>query len=94
MERCSLSIWHGFDNRIQHVEDISLADAIKLKEEYRKEAILYSGKHPRPDNVLYCVIEHDDKKQNSNCCKNCKTGSITRRLSLLGPEAGACESPY
>lgn len=61
MERCSLSIWHGFDNRIQHIEDISLADALKLKEEYRKEAILYSGKHPRPDHVLYCVIEHDEE---------------------------------
>ena len=59
--RCELSVWNGFDNRIKHIEDISLCEALALKDEYRKEAILYAAKHGCSENMIYYVIEHDEE---------------------------------
>ena len=57
--RCNLEIWHGLNNRITE-EEADLGEVMRRMKEYRKNAIMFAGKHGCSENVLYCVIQHDE----------------------------------
>lgn len=57
---CNLELWQGFNNRIFRYEETGVADALGHKDMYRKNALLFAGKHGCSENVLYYVIQHDE----------------------------------
>ena len=57
--RCNLEVWHGLNNRITE-EEADLGEVMRRMKEYRKNAIMFAGKHGCSENVLYCVIQHDE----------------------------------
>lgn len=60
MDKCILQIWNGLSECISYTEDKSLADALKMATQYRKNALMDGAKH-NVDHILYQVIEHDEE---------------------------------
>lgn len=61
MFKCNVSVWNGFNNRIKYIENIEVSGALAMKDEYRRNAILFAGKSDCKENVIYSVVEYDDK---------------------------------
>lgn len=61
MDRCSVSVWNGFENRIKFIEDIEVSEALAMKAGYRRNAVLFAGRNGCMENVIYSVVEYDDE---------------------------------
>ena len=61
MLSCKVSVWNGFENRIKHIEGIEVSDALAMKNEYRRSAVLFAAKNDCAENVIYSAIEYDDE---------------------------------
>ncbi len=57
---CNMEVWNGLNNRIKRDDDVDTEKALKQIEIFRKEALLFAGKHNCKENVLYYIIQHDD----------------------------------
>lgn len=57
---CDLEIWKGLDNRIKYENGINLETALSKKTDFRKNALIFAGKHHCKDNVLYSVTQYDE----------------------------------
>lgn len=66
---CTLEVWKSLNTTVRYEEGTDLEKALKMKDEYRKEAIMYAAKNGCRENVLYCIIQHDDEIDNiTNVC--------------------------
>ena len=57
---CNMEVWNGLSNRIK-AEEADLRETLDKAADYRKNAILFAGKHGCRENVLYSVIQHDEE---------------------------------
>lgn len=56
--RCNVEVWHGFDHLIS-TDFVDLSEAMALRDDYLKEAILCAAKHGCRKNLLYCVTQYN-----------------------------------
>lgn len=71
---CNVEVWNGLTNRIKYEDGVDTAKALEMVSEYRKNALLFAGKHSCKENVLYYIIQHDEALDN-----NYKLASPNRR---------------
>ena len=57
---CDIEVWNGLSNRLRHEDGSDVQEALRMVAEYRRNAILFAGKHGCRENVLYSVIRHDE----------------------------------
>ena len=57
---CNTEEWNGLDNRLRTDEGVDLGSALARIPICRKNAVLFAWKHKSKENVLYCVIQHDE----------------------------------
>lgn len=57
---CNLEVWNGLNNQLHHESGVALGKALNMQWKYRKDALLYIGKHNCDNPVLYSIIEYDD----------------------------------
>ena len=58
---CNTETWNGLSNRIAYEEGADLETALAKVSQYRKDALIFAGKHKCRENVLYAVIQHDEE---------------------------------
>lgn len=57
---CKLEVWNGFGKKLKE-DEADLQTALSMKEDYRKDAILFAARNGCSENVLYSVIQHDEE---------------------------------
>ncbi len=58
---CNFEVWNGLSNRIKFEDNHDAKEAWELQHKYRKDALLFAGKHGCKEPVLYYIIHHDEK---------------------------------
>ena len=57
---CNLEVWNGLSNRISCEDGVDTDVAWDMQHKYRKEALLFAGRHGCKEPVLYYVIQYDE----------------------------------
>ncbi len=57
---CNTEVYNGLSNQIRYEEGVDLEQALGQIAFYRREALLFAGKHDCKENVLYSIIQHDE----------------------------------
>ncbi len=58
---CNFEVWNGLSNRIKFEDNYDTKEAWELQHKYRKDALLFAGKHGCKEPVLYYVIQYDEE---------------------------------
>ncbi len=58
---CNMEVWNGFTNLLYREDGVDVGEvSYTMLPKYRKEAILFAGKHGCKENVLYCIKRWDE----------------------------------
>jgi len=56
---CNVEVLRGFAQTLKYEEGVDLREALAMKDEYRKAALLYARKTGCEKDILYCMIQYD-----------------------------------
>ena len=75
---CKLEVWNGLDHQLRREDGFDLDEAFAMKKKYRKDALLYAGKHHCEDPVLYSIIEFDEELDIVHTIYFFQSGTVSR----------------